>query len=120
MGDLEAIGYYVIVAAEGHNTTSATVAHGLHALIQFPGQLERLRSDRGLVPKHLPIRYETLLGTACRHADFIGLGEVGRQRQHRLDVTCPNLEARLNRRRARVEQTKSSRDQKAQGYPVAS
>jgi cytochrome P450 len=50
IGDLEAIGYYVIVATAGHDTTSATIAGGLHALVQFPGQLERLRSDPSLVP----------------------------------------------------------------------
>jgi cytochrome P450 len=50
MGDLEAIGYYVIVATAGHDTTSATIAGGLHALIQFPDQLERLRSDPNLIP----------------------------------------------------------------------
>jgi cytochrome P450 len=36
IGDLEAIGYYVIVATAGHDTTSATIAGGLHALVQFP------------------------------------------------------------------------------------
>jgi cytochrome P450 len=50
MGDLEAIGYYVIVATAGHDTTSATIAGGLHALVRFPEQLERLRSDPALVP----------------------------------------------------------------------
>jgi cytochrome P450 len=50
MGDLEAIGYYVIVATAGHDTTSATIAGGLHALIQFPDQLARLRSDPNLIP----------------------------------------------------------------------
>jgi cytochrome P450 len=50
MGDLEAIGYYVIVATAGHDTTSASIAGGLHALLQFPEQLERLRDDPSLVP----------------------------------------------------------------------
>jgi len=50
MEDLEAIGYYVIVATAGHDTTSASIAGGMHALLQFPDQLERLRADPGLIP----------------------------------------------------------------------
>jgi cytochrome P450 len=50
MGDLEAAGYYVIIATAGHDTTSASIAGGLHALLQFPEQLERLRADPSLVP----------------------------------------------------------------------
>jgi cytochrome P450 len=49
MGDLEAAGYYVIVATAGHDTTSASIAGGLHALVQFPEQLERLQADPSLV-----------------------------------------------------------------------
>jgi cytochrome P450 len=50
MGDLEAAGYYVIVATAGHDTTSASIAGGLHALLQFPEQLDRLKADPSLVP----------------------------------------------------------------------
>ncbi len=50
MGDLEAAGYYVIIATAGHDTTTASIAGGLHALLQFPQQLERLRADPSLVP----------------------------------------------------------------------
>jgi cytochrome P450 len=50
LGDLEAAGYYVIVATAGHDTTSASIAGGLHALMSFPDQLDRLRSDPSLVP----------------------------------------------------------------------
>jgi cytochrome P450 len=42
--------YYVIIATAGHDTTSSTIAGGLHALIRHPAELERLRSDPGLLP----------------------------------------------------------------------
>ncbi|WP_026416703.1 cytochrome P450 [Actinomadura oligospora] len=50
LSDLETASYYVIIATAGHDTTSATVAGGLLALIQHPDQLERLRADPGLMP----------------------------------------------------------------------
>jgi len=45
MPDLETMGYYVIVATAGHDTTSSAMAGGLHALIENPDQLALLRSD---------------------------------------------------------------------------
>lgn len=50
MADLEAAGYYVIIATAGHDTTSASIAGGLQALVEFPEQLGRLCSDPSLVP----------------------------------------------------------------------
>jgi cytochrome P450 len=47
---LEVIGYYIIIATAGHDTTSSTIAGGLHALAGRPDQLQRLRDDPGLVP----------------------------------------------------------------------
>ena len=47
---LEVIGYYIIIATAGHDTTSSTIAGGLHALLERPDQLQRLRDDPGLVP----------------------------------------------------------------------
>jgi cytochrome P450 len=49
IGDLEAAGYYVIIATAGHDTTSASIAGGLQALLEFPEQLERLKSDPSLI-----------------------------------------------------------------------
>lgn len=45
----DAVGYYVIIATAGHDTTSSTVAGGLHALLEHPEQLQRLREDPSLV-----------------------------------------------------------------------
>ena len=45
LGDLETIGYYVIVATAGHDTTSSSLAGGLEALIRAPDQLRALQRD---------------------------------------------------------------------------
>ena len=50
LSDVDTASYYVIIATAGHDTTSSTIAGGLHALIQHPAELERLRSDPGLLP----------------------------------------------------------------------
>jgi cytochrome P450 len=49
LGDMETISYYVIIATAGHDTTSSTIAGGLHALLTHPDQLELLRSDPSLM-----------------------------------------------------------------------
>jgi cytochrome P450 len=50
LSDIETVSYYLIVATAGHDTTSATISGGLHALIDNPDQRERLRNDLGLMP----------------------------------------------------------------------
>ena len=50
IGTLEVIGYYVIIATAGHDTTSSAIAGGMHALLEHPDQLQRLRDDPELVP----------------------------------------------------------------------
>ncbi|MDA1074754.1 MAG: cytochrome P450 [Proteobacteria bacterium] len=47
--ELEAAGYYIIIATAGHDTTSASTAGGLLALIHNPEQMALLRAD----PEHL-------------------------------------------------------------------
>jgi cytochrome P450 len=49
IGIFEAVSYYVIVATAGHDTTSSSIAGGLHALLTHPDQLQRLRDDPALV-----------------------------------------------------------------------
>ena len=43
-------GYYIIVAAAGHDTTSASTAGAMLALAQDPQQFARVKADRSLVP----------------------------------------------------------------------
>jgi cytochrome P450 len=46
---LEKMGYYVIIATAGHDTTAAAMAGGMHALAENPAQLELLRGRPDLL-----------------------------------------------------------------------
>lgn len=48
--DFEAYSYYIALASAGHDTTSSTIAGGLHALIDNPGEMAKLRADPDLIP----------------------------------------------------------------------
>jgi cytochrome P450 len=50
LSDIDTVSYYLIIATAGHDTTSATIAGGLHALIDNPDQRERLRANMDLMP----------------------------------------------------------------------
>jgi cytochrome P450 len=50
LSDFDTASYYVIVATAGHDTTSSTISGGLHALIEHPAELARLRDDPNLLP----------------------------------------------------------------------
>lgn len=50
IGLLEVVGYYVLIATAGHDTTSSAIGGGMHALLEHPDQLARLRADPSLVP----------------------------------------------------------------------
>ncbi|WP_026403189.1 cytochrome P450 [Actinomadura rifamycini] len=87
LNDFDTASYYVIIATAGHDTTSATIAGGLHALVEHPDQLARLRADPGLMPLAVDemIRWTTpvkefmrtavrdyeLRGTAIREGDSL-------------------------------------------------
>ncbi len=49
LSDVDTVSYYLIIATAGHDTTSATIAGGLHALIENPDQRERLRANMELM-----------------------------------------------------------------------
>ncbi len=49
MPDLETMGYYVIVATAGHDTTSSAMAGGMQALAENPEQLEKLQAHPELM-----------------------------------------------------------------------
>jgi cytochrome P450 len=50
LSDVDTASYYVIVASAGHDTTKDAISGGLLALIENPGELERLRSNMDLMP----------------------------------------------------------------------
>ena len=68
INDLEAAGYYIIVATAGHDTTSSSTAGGLLALLENPGEFDKLRADPD---RHLAgavdemIRWVSPCATSC-------------------------------------------------------
>ncbi|MUN35792.1 cytochrome P450 [Actinomadura litoris] len=79
LNDFDTASYYVIVATAGHDTTSAVIAGGLHALVEHPDQLERLRAEPGLMPLAVDemIRWVTpvkeFMRTAARDYELHGV-----------------------------------------------
>jgi cytochrome P450 len=53
LGHLEAMGYYIIAATAGHDTTSNTTAGGMWALAQNPEQFRKLKANPALIPGHV-------------------------------------------------------------------
>lgn len=49
LSDIDTVSYYAIIAAAGHDTTSATISGGMLALIENPDQRQKLRVDLGLM-----------------------------------------------------------------------
>jgi cytochrome P450 len=50
MSDADTLNYFATIAAAGHDTTKASIAGGLLALIQHPAQRERLTNELTLMP----------------------------------------------------------------------
>ena len=50
LSDIETVSYYAIIAAAGHDTSSASISGGMHALLEHPDQLARLQNDSSLMP----------------------------------------------------------------------
>ncbi len=49
LNDRDMMGYYIILAAAGHDTTSASTAGAMLALAQDPAQFARVKADRSLL-----------------------------------------------------------------------
>jgi cytochrome P450 len=79
--DIDLASYYVIIATAGHDTTSSTMAGGLHALLRHPDELARLQADPDLLPTAVEemIRWVTpvkeFMRTAARDA-VVGGAEI--------------------------------------------
>lgn len=50
LNDRDMMGYYIILAAAGHDTTSASTAGAMLALARDPAQFARVKADRSLLP----------------------------------------------------------------------
>jgi cytochrome P450 len=50
LNDRDMMGYYIIVASAGHDTTSASTAGAMCALAHDPDQWARVKADRSLLP----------------------------------------------------------------------
>jgi cytochrome P450 len=70
ISDLEAMSYYIIVAAAGHDTTSSSVGGAMWALAERPKELAKLRADPSLIPGLVDesIRWTTPVKTFMRTA----------------------------------------------------
>lgn len=49
LNDIETVSYYAIVAAAGHDTTSATISGGMLALLENPDEMARLKAEPELM-----------------------------------------------------------------------
>lgn len=49
MPDLETMGYYIIIATAGHDTTSSAMSGGMEALVRNPEQLAKLQANPELI-----------------------------------------------------------------------
>jgi len=56
--DMDTVSYYVIIASAGHDTTKDAISGGLHALIENPGELARLRQQH---PHLMPTAVEEMI-----------------------------------------------------------
>jgi cytochrome P450 len=87
MGDVETLGYYLIVFTAGHDTTRNALAGGMHALVEHPEQREKLRADpKGRVADAVeeivrwttPVNY--MMRTAARDSELAGQKIRARER----------------------------------------
>ncbi len=78
MSDFEAMGYYIIVATAGHDTTSSSTAGAMWALVDSPTELRKVKNDLSLIPGLVDesIRWTTPVKTFMRSltadAEFAG------------------------------------------------
>lgn len=100
MPDLETLGYYVIVATAGHDTTSSAMAGGLHGLIENPDQLAKLQGNLDLMPNAVeeilrwtaPVRH--FMRTAQEDTEVLGQ-EIRRGEWLYLSYKAANLDPKV-------------------------
>ncbi len=79
MPDLETLGYYIIIATAGHDTTAAAMSQGIECLSQNPDQLRHLQQQPELIPDAVEeiIRISSPVKHFMRQAQ--ASGEIGGQ-----------------------------------------
>lgn len=101
MPDLETMGYYIIVATAGHDTTSSAMAGGMQALIENPDQLNKLKADpENLVANAVeemirwtaPVRQ--FMRTATADTEVLGQ-EIGKGEWLYLSYKAANLDPKV-------------------------
>lgn len=78
MEQLDQISYFIITATAGHDTTAATIAGGMKALIENPEQLQKLRDNpelynsaaREMIRYTVPVRH--MMRTTTQDEQFRG------------------------------------------------
>jgi cytochrome P450 len=70
LSDNDTWAYHTLIVTAGHETTSATIAGGIHALAEHPTQRDKLRDNRALLPSAIEemIRWVTPVKTFMRTA----------------------------------------------------
>lgn len=78
MEQLDQISYFIITATAGHDTTAATIAGGMKALMEHPEQMEKLRQNpelchsaaREMIRWTVPVRH--MMRTTTQDEEFHG------------------------------------------------
>jgi cytochrome P450 len=70
LGDIERLGYYIIVATAGHDTTSSSLNTGIELLCRHPDQMRRLQESPSAIDAAVEeiVRYSTPVRHFLRHA----------------------------------------------------
>lgn len=120
LSDIETVSYYLIVATAGHDTTSATISGGLHALAENPDQLQRLRADLGLMPKATEemIRWVTPSNSSCALQPRTPWYAESRLRQAN-PCCCPTYRATGTKRCSTTRSVSTSAGSRTSTWPSA-
>ena len=121
---LETMGYYLIVATAGHDTTSAAMSEGMRLLAENPDQLALLRSKPELIPNAVeelvrissPVRH--FMRTAQDDAEVAGQ-PIAKGEWLLLSYAAANLDPRAFEDPLRFDVTREAADRHiAYGYGV--
>lgn len=117
--DLETLGYYLLIATAGHETTTSAMAGGMHALVEHPEQLAQLKADPDAMVNAVeeilrwtaPVRHfmrtaqqdTELLGRQIKAGDWVYLSYKAANLDPkvfddplRFDITRPNADRQIS------------------------